>query len=179
MSENTGEKDLLLLHAFRKGEEKAFDQLFREYFAPLSYFAHGLIQQQADAEDIVQDCFIALWKRRQQLTHIESIKSYLYTSIRYQCLKYLRKKRKQLDNTSDLPTEPTVEALIISADTARQLYQLIQTLSPSLQDVIRLYYLEGKSNHEIAGILHIDPESVSRQRLRGLIALRKTKISLC
>jgi len=71
-----------------------------------------------------------------------------------------------------------MEEAVIAAETARELYQFIETLSPALRQIIRLYYLEGKSNREIAQQLQIEPDTVIRQRLRAIMALRKTKISL-
>lgn len=171
------EKEIVL--AFQKGEEHAFDMVFREYFAALTYFANHLIHNSSEAEDIVQDCFVSLWKRRKKLSHIESIKSYLYTSIRYQCLKYLRNKKKQLPDELSPADQPNVEKLIIVAETAKELYQLIETLAPGMQEVIKLYYLEGKSYNEIAKLLGIDSESVRKQKYRGLLALRKTIIIVC
>lgn len=79
------------------------------------------------------------------------------------------------DNT--ITKTPSVEESIIAAETARELYRLIESLSPSLQKIIKLYYLEGKSNREIAVELDIEPDTVIRQRLRAIIALRKFKIS--
>lgn len=49
---------------------------------------------------------------------------------------------------------------------------------PGLKPVIRLYYLEGLTNREIATALNIEPDSVTRQRLRAIMALRKMKIAL-
>ncbi len=75
--------------------------------------------------------------------------------------------------------QPDIEQLIITAETAQELYQLIETLAPRMQEVIKLYYLEGKSYTEIAQLIGIDAESVRKQRYRALVTLRKTKIPLC
>ena len=79
------------MQSFLRGEEKAFDQLFRNYYPSLTLFAFKLIDNLREAEDIVQDCFVSLWELRHELDHINSIKSYLYTSIRYRCSNYLKK----------------------------------------------------------------------------------------
>jgi RNA polymerase sigma factor (sigma-70 family) len=71
-----------------------------------------------------------------------------------------------------------MEETVIAAETARELYQFIETLSPALRQIIRLYYIEGKTNREIAQQLQIEPDTVIRQRLRAIMALRKTNISL-
>lgn len=162
---------------FQKGEEAGFDALFRAYFVRLTLFANRIVVNTKTAEDIVQDCFVLLWERRERLEHIKAIKSYLYTTVRNQSLKYLeRQNRMGLSDNGDT-LEGNVEKSIIAAETAQELYQLISTLSPALQQIIRLYYLEEKSSKEIAEILKLQPDTVTRQRLRAIIALRKTKIS--
>ena len=174
----SGTLDPLFLSSFHRGEEAAFDCLFREYFPSLTYFANRILSDKAASEDIVQDCFVQLWERRDRLTHIKAIKSYLYTSVRNQSLKYLEKKQRQSKIEAKELIQPSIEESVIAAETARELYQFIDTLSPALREIIRLYYLEGKSNKEIAAQLNIEPDTVIRQRLRAIMALRKTKISL-
>lgn len=178
MPQRTGDEDELLVASFRKGDEKAFDEVFRRFYVPLSYFAFHLIQDRAQAEDIVQDCFVSLWKRRKKLSHIESIKNYLYTSVRYQCLKHIQRKKGLHFDVDDLTADISVEPLIIAAETANELYKHIENLSPRLRDVIKLFYLEGKSYQEIAKILQIDAKAARQRRLRGILELRKIKISL-
>jgi RNA polymerase sigma-70 factor (family 1) len=173
----TGIQDPLFLLSFHKGEEQAFDCLFREYFPSLTYYANRFLHSRDSAEDIVQDCFVLLWQKRDQLQQVLLIKSYLFTTVRNQCFKFLQKKKKE---AVDIFAEdvPDAAATLITAETASELYRLISKLTPSLQQVIRLYYLEGKSNHEIAKLLDIQPDTVIRQRLRAILTLRKAKISL-
>jgi RNA polymerase sigma-70 factor (family 1) len=160
--------------------EAAFDCLFRDLFAPLTYFAVKLIKEPFIAEDIVQDCFVKLWEKRLELGHIKTPKSYLYQVVRNSCLKHLeRSKQSSSEPEEDLSDpDPVIEKSLIAAETARELYQFITSLSPALQQIIRLYYLEGMTNREIATALNIEPDSVIRQRLRAIMALRKMRISL-
>lgn len=173
-----GTQDPLFLTSFQQGEEAAFDCLYRELFPSLTYFANHIVLDADTAEDIVQDCFVLLWKRRDRLSHVTAIKSYLYASVRNQSLKHLERQQRKVKVTKQASEEPSFEEAVIAAETARELYQLIESLSPSLQQIIRLYYLQGKSNKEIATQLNIQPDTVIRQRLRAIIALRKIKISL-
>ncbi len=173
-----GTQDPLFADSFRQGEEAAFDCLFQEYFPALSYFANRILSDPDTAEDVVQDCFVLLWQRRDRLSHIKAIKSYLYTSVRNQCLKHLEKQKRQAEFNEPDKAEPSMEEAVIAAETARELYQFIETLSPALRQIIRLYYIEGKTNREIAQQLQIEPDTVIRQRLRAIMALRKTNISL-
>lgn len=173
-----GIQDPLFLNSFQQGEEAAFDCLYREFFPALTYFADRILADPNAAKDVVQDAFVILWQRRSSLDHISEIKAYLYTTVRNQCLKHLEKHQRQNDCILPVPEESSIEEAIIASDTARELYQLINSLSPALYQIVRLYYLEGKSNHEIAAMLNIEPDTVIRQRLRAIMALRKIKISL-
>ena len=165
------------LYAFKKGEEKAFDQLFREYFAPLSLFAYQLLHNEEEAEDIVQNCFEKLWKRRKSLPHIESIKSYLYTSIRYSCINSLKNKKNEVIQQSLLPEikdfTSDVESLIVMTETIRELYAVVELLPERMREVFKLYYLEGKSYKEISEILHTEPETIRNQRFKAIQFIRK------
>ncbi len=168
------------IQAFHLGEEEAFEQLFREYFASLSLFAIKLISNESEAEDIVQDCFESLWKRKKSLTHIDSIKSYLYTSIRYRCINFLKKRKKNFDQESVLSKTaditPDIESLVVMAETAKELYSAIESLPPRMQEVLRLYYLEGKSYKEIGEMLNTAPGTVRNQRFKALQFIRKAII---
>ena len=165
--------DQQLLAALQRGDDTAFDQLFREYFIPLSAWAPERTGDSLAAEDIVQDCFVSLWNRRYKLPDIISFKSYLYTSVRYQCMKYVKKRKREEAVTLETAPAPAADASLVLAETARTILALLGTLTPSLQQVIRLYYIEGKSYREIAQLLQIDPESVRKQKFRALGQLRK------
>ncbi|MBL7709147.1 MAG: sigma-70 family RNA polymerase sigma factor [Chitinophagaceae bacterium] len=165
--------DQQLLAALQRGDDTAFDQLFRDYFIPLSYFAQELTGDTLAAEDIVQDCFVSLWNRRNTLPGIVSFKSYLYTSVRYQCMKYVKKRKREEAITLETAPAASADASLVLAETARTILALLGSLTPTLQQVIRLYYIEGKSYREIAQLLQIDPESVRKQKFRALGQLRK------
>lgn len=175
-----GNNDALFSDSFDKGDEAAFDCLFRELFSPLTYFAVKLVKEPFIAEDLVQDCFVRFWEKREDLGHVKSPKSYLYTTVRNACLKHLERGKISTGEPEEALPDPdlVIEKSLIAAETARELYQFIASLSPALQQIIRLYYLEEMTNREIATALNIEPDSVTRQRLRAIMALRKMKISL-
>lgn len=160
--------------------ETAFDSLFRELFAPLTFFAVKLVKEPFIAEDLVQDCFVRLWEKREEMGQVNSPKSYLYTMVRNACLKHLGRGKISTGEPGEAISDPDpiIEKSMIAAETARELYQFISSLSPALQQVVRLYYLEGMTNRKIAATLNIEPGTVTRQRLRAIMALRKMKLSL-
>jgi len=163
-----------LLISFRKGEEQAFDQLFRAYFIALSFFAFRLVKDQQRAEDIVQDCFVELWQKRKSLVHVNSIKSYLYRCIHNHCVNELNRK-KPVPGQTEIPAR-TIEQEIIAAETLARILQVIQHLPERMQQVLKMYYLEEKSYLEIGKEIGIDPETVRSHRFRAIQFVRKTII---
>ena len=167
------------VQAFNLGDEKGFDFLFRQFFGPLSYYAYQQIHNENDAEDIVQDCFVDLWKRRKKLKDIEFIKAYLYRAVRNQCLLYLKKnKRRVVSAESEArATEPSIEQLIITTELLQQILLLINNLPPRMQQVLRMHFLEGKSCADISELLGTSIKTVEKQRFRAIQLIRKVIIT--
>ena len=67
-----------LLDRLRKGDQGAFDEIFREWYAGLVRAAESMLRDRAVAEEIVQDVMLELWRRRASLDPHGSPKAYLY-----------------------------------------------------------------------------------------------------
>src|SRR6266571_3255640 len=84
----------LILDA-RRGKEAAFLQLLDEHQLPLFRFAWRLTRSIADAEDIVQECFLALLRPECNFDPARTaIRTYLFGAVRNQSLKRLRKREQ-------------------------------------------------------------------------------------
>ena len=66
----------------REGNAQAFERLFSTYCGPLVHFAGRYVGDLAVAENIVQDVFVNVWNRREQLDPTAAIKAYLYTAVK-------------------------------------------------------------------------------------------------
>lgn len=76
----------------KNGDQGAFEQVFRMFYMPLCDYAVMILGDQAEAEDVVQDLFTYLWRSRQEVQVQESVKSYLFTSVRFRALNVLKHK---------------------------------------------------------------------------------------
>lgn len=87
----TYSSDTELLGALSLGEAKAFETLVRTYTKEMLQQAYRRLRNQADAEDVVQDLFVDLWEKRQQLNIKTSFSAYLHTALKYQILRRIER----------------------------------------------------------------------------------------
>ncbi|MFI5312065.1 MAG: sigma-70 family RNA polymerase sigma factor, partial [Gemmatimonadales bacterium] len=85
--------DRALLDRIRRGDQGAFDTLFRQFYGPLVGLAESLLRRRAEAEEVVQDVMLELWRRREALVIDESWRAYLFRAVRNRALNELRHER--------------------------------------------------------------------------------------
>ena len=82
------DKELLLLLA--KGDERAYEFLFKQFYRPLSLFANRYVDDIDQAKDIVQEVFFQLFEKRETITIHTSLKSFLYQMVRNRALNHIK-----------------------------------------------------------------------------------------
>ena len=128
-----------------------------------------------DAEDVYQDVFLRLAQSATELSSQEHLKAWLLRVAVNRChdVARLRSRRPSVPLDS-MPFEPS-DAGPLSPDEVRALWEAVGELPESMRVVIHLYYQEGYSGKEIAGLLGLEPSTV-RTRLQR--ARAQLKISL-
>lgn len=163
-----------ILSAFRNGDENAFKHVFDMFHKRLCLFAAGIANVEA-ADDIVQDAFVKLWERKENFDNIESIKAFLYLTIKNTCInvyKHQQVVNKHLETLGEDVDETNVSHRIIEAEVTYEVQQAIQKLPLGYRKVIYLCYFQEKSNQEAADLLHVSINTVKTQKLRGMQILR-------
>lgn len=77
-------------------DHHAFDELFRYYFPGLLSYCRSLVKEEAIALDLIQDLFFKIWVNRKTLTSIDHFSAYLYTSLKFNALHFLERKKKEM-----------------------------------------------------------------------------------
>jgi RNA polymerase sigma-70 factor (ECF subfamily) len=87
-----------LILRLKKGNEKAYTELYQLYYSDLCNYASNLCGSDDLAEDIVQHTMIKIWKKGLDLNVNTSLKGYLYKSIYNHFIDLQRKTKKKLAN---------------------------------------------------------------------------------
>ena len=175
MNEQVAGDDIII--EFRKGNAKALNSIFKLYYAALCYFADRIVENKEEAEDIVAESFLKLWKLHENFDSLYGVRAFLYVTTRNSCLNYLKQAdrvtRQQVDvsHISD-PDEDRAFAEITRAEVLREVYAAIETLPEQCKKIVRLSFIEGLKNHEIAEQLKISIHTVKNQKVRGIYLLK-------
>lgn len=174
-------KDDILDHAFsfQRGEEKGFNYFFDKLFSALLFYAFRILRNREEAEDVVEESFVKIWKRHSEFNHPAVIKSWLYTTVYHGCLNRLKQEKRKETRNEELANQtagqyessPVNE--IIRAEVIRELHAGIESLPPACRQVFQKLYIEGKTVREIADELKLAISTVKNQKARGLLLLRK------
>lgn len=146
------------------------DLVFRQYYRPLCLYAmHYLGGDTAEAEDVVEDCFVKLWQQ-----HPAHARSFLYTAVRNACIDKLRQARPEV-----VDVEPADLDGAISDDEARErsvrearLWEAIDRLPDRCRTVFLMSKRDGMTYREIADELHLSEKTVEHQVSKALRRLR-------
>ena len=78
-------------------KESKFDEVFRENYQALFLYASKFIPEKDIVADLVHDVFEKIWTRFEDIEKINNIRAYLFSSIRNECLNYLRRQKVKED----------------------------------------------------------------------------------
>ncbi|SIO03259.1 RNA polymerase sigma-70 factor [Chitinophaga niabensis] len=157
-----------------------FNHLYITYRRWLMVVAVGILQNEQEAEEIVQEFFIDLWQRQSYknipTSSREAMLNYLFVSIKNRCLNRMAKedtRLKRLNRFLAMPLPVTSpDNKLENTELKNQLEDAIGQLPPRQSQVFQSAYLMDKSRKEIADEMNISEKTVKKQMQLALKALR-------
>jgi RNA polymerase sigma-70 factor (ECF subfamily) len=161
-----------LLRDARRGREAAFLRLFDDHHLPLFRFAYRLTGSAADAEDIVQECFLGLLRPECGFDPARTaIRTYLFGAVRNQALKRLR--RREENDPREAPDSRTPETVLLRGEIQEAVNRAIAGLPDTQREVLLLAHYEQLSLAEIAEITELEVTAVKSRLQRARVTLRE------
>jgi len=174
--------DYELWQALKKGSQPAFDFLFERYVRLLYNYGRKFTADTSVIEDCVQDLFVELWERRTALSDTDSIRFYLYKSLRRRIVRARTHEQRSINRQeeSDLydfhisfSFEHTIIAAQLDAEQQKMLNQALAQLPKRQKEAILLKYFDNLSYLEIAQVMAISIDSVYKLVSGALASLKK------
>lgn len=167
-----------IIRGLSSNDQRAFDALFDLLYSPLRYFAQGITQDSAEAEDIVIRAFHVFWNMRERFDSIINIRAFFYVTVKNDSFDYLKSKGRREQHEAQFQqrvweTEADAGLKLSEAELLERIHQKIERLPRRCREIFILTYIEGMKAGEIAKFLNISTSTVTTQRALAIKSLKK------
>lgn len=153
----------------------SFEQLYKENYARLYYYAFRFITDEEVCKDMVNDVFEKAWQNFGNLKS-ETASAYLYAQLRNRCIDYLRHQQVK-EQYADFYRAITEEDIDNSPDEReeriRRIEALIEQLTEPTKTILKECYYDNKKYQEVAEEFGISTSGVKKHIMKALKRLRE------
>lgn len=166
-----------LLQQLRLGSDLAFEKIYKQYSTRLYGNLLKLVKSDAEAQEILQDVFLKIWKNRQGINIEKSFHSYLFKIAENNVYDFFRKAARDKKREAHLIAVAATgyvhfEETFLSKENTAILEKAIESLPPQRQQIFRLCKLEDKSYKEVSELLGISVSTISDHIVKATKTIR-------
>ena len=174
-------------NAFRGGDRRSFSLIYEKYFNGLYNYGGKFSRDTEFVEDCIQDLFVKLWQNRETINETQSVKNYLYKSLRNTIYSRLNKvENLDIDDDSinelDFNLEISHETFMIESEHSQQLKikleKALDNLTNRQREAVFLRFFEELTYEEVARLMQITIKALYKIIARALENLREAFRSL-
>lgn len=169
-----------LMERVRGGSREALRELVERYWSPLVTYAAGVVSSADEAEDVVQEAFVRVWRFRTGWQPSGTVAAYLYRITRNLALNSIRDVRSQRRREErggldlvEAAVEPSASDHLEEASLRSAVEAAIAKLPERRREIFVLSRFHGMSHREIADAMGISLPTVSNQMTSALAQLRE------
>lgn len=169
------EKDII--RQLHEGKSDAFDSIYAIYAPRLLAYCRRQIGCEEEAEDLVQEVFVSLWRNRENIRNEVTLQPFLFTALRNRIINHWKARlnsKAYSDYVEFMNEQPTTSgsSRIEYSEFEQIVLRCIASLPKTQGKVIRLSRFDNLSNEEIADRLNLSQQTVKNALSMGLKALR-------
>jgi len=173
------DEDQILLNELKNGQQRAHEMVFKKYYKALALKAYLLLEDEMEAEDLVQNLFVSMWQKSHYQTINTSLKAYLFRAVHNQCLMSLRKRKvaqRRLDDYSErVCLHEEEEDQEVRHE--NEINLVFSELPMQRQKAFKLVYLEHKKYKEAADEMGLSVNSIKTHLKLAIKMLQKKLIN--
>lgn len=177
--------DFTIWLAFKSGSELAFDYIYDTYFSKLYNYSLRFTTDTDLIKDCIQNLFVELWRRKENLADVQSIKFYLYKCMRHRIIQEVSKANKFV-HEDDLEENYSFEVSFshefhlitrqISEENRARLLKAFDLLTKRQKEAVFLRYYDNLEYHEIAVIMQMKEVKYARTLVYRALDVLKASI---
>ncbi len=167
-----------LVLKLKEGDQRAFENLYKRYSNRLYWKLRKLVRYEDQADELLQDLFLKVWERRQQIDIEQPFEAYLHRIANRMAVDYFRKLERQAKlhdsfRASSSELSENLEDLMVAKETQTLLTAAISQLPEQRRRAFTLCKIEGKSHQEAADIMNISPNTVHNHLVKSVHFLKE------
>ena len=168
-----------LVKALKEGNQLAFSIVYKTYAAQTFSLAFKYLLNKELAEDAVQNLFLKLWLKKEEIDETKPINRYLFTMLKIDLLNTLRDSKKNIYLLEDclsmvLELEDNSQNENLKQEQMNIIQQALEQLSPQRRKVFEMKVSGKYSNQEIADKLNLSINTIKFQYSQSLKQIRAT-----
>lgn len=157
-----------------EGSPAAYEELFKQNYPRMLGYCNLFIRDKALANDLVQECFVKLWEKRETINQTQSVESLLFVMLRNRCLNHLRDQKlhtsdRNINSLGDIELQYLYhldfmgkEEKSLEEELLESIREAVGTLPEQRRIVFIKAKMEGKKNREVAEELGISVKAVEK-----------------
>lgn len=178
--------DLELWQQLKDGQKDALQRIYENNITDLLRYGKKFSIDANLIEDCIHDLFIELWKNRKGLGQTDTIKKYLFVSLRRKIIRQLEKSKQHLSNEEpqeyQFEAELSIDYQLIqieeSTEQGKKLKAALEQLSERQKEVIYLKFFAEMDYQDISEVMDINYQSIRNLVFNALKALKKYMVAL-
>ncbi|TDE17173.1 RNA polymerase sigma factor [Dyadobacter psychrotolerans] len=160
----------LVWQRFLAGQPEAFEKLMSTHFRSLFQYGSKFSKDKEFVKDSIQDLFLILWEKRENLSSDIVVKSYLMASLRRLMHRSTTTRSRLFDNASPedegvFEIEFSVEEHYIESESAFMLTEKVRKMLSELprrqKEVVYLKFFQDLDRNQISEVMEVSPQTVS------------------
>lgn len=167
MYDYEGAQEQALIRRAKKGDVKAFSELYARIYKDMYKFAYYMMRHQQDAEDAVGDAVTAAFENIGKLRREESFRNWMFTILANQCRKRLCGRGYNEELSENLTAEETDFAQ------TQDVREAFLSLDAKDRLIVGWSVLGGYSSDEIGSLLEMNAATVRSRKSRAFEKLRR------
>lgn len=173
-------RDSELVERMRHGDRAAFGEIFERYYDLLHTFAKHLLKDASAAEDIIQNVFVKVWIRKEQINAQLSLRSYLLVVTRNELFDYMRLRYNLLRSDANdgllnlADTDTDIGEYVVGRERAGFIDAAMRSMPDKRREIFAMRYEGNMTNAEIARALNLSIRTVEKHVDLAIKQIRRT-----
>lgn len=166
-----------LLDQISSGNESAFIKVYENYWKQLFNFGYKRLKKKEVVEGIVQEVFVELWLKRENLCAINSLEAYLFTMVKYMIINHVKSllvkdRYNQFLAYQSKTIGSEVEEKLLFNELDKAYWEEVKKLSPQARKVYQMRHVSGLKYAQIASKLDISVSTVEKHMIKAKKVIR-------